>query len=144
LEAQEKIGWLTMLRGYWATTWQETFEETLYVASDEDKKDQHKRLIQMAGWQRKVLQTTWGMSIKLWTLHNNERHGWDKESPNRSQREVLHKELEDLYLRKDEYPARVQRLLQGSYELHIQESVTKLANWLDAYKGTFAVTWAPD
>jgi hypothetical protein len=98
----------------------------------------------MAGWQRKVLQTTWGMSIKLWTLRNNERHGWDKESRDQSRREVLHKELEDLYLRKDEYPAWVQRLLRASYDTHIQESVTKLADWLDAYKGTFAVTWAPD
>jgi hypothetical protein len=144
LEAQEKIGWLAMLRGYWATAWQESFEATRFVPLNEEKKDRLKRQIQMAGWQRKVIQTMWGMSIKLWKLRNDERHGWDKESRDRSRREVLHKELEDLYLRKDEYPARVQRLLRDSYEIHIQESVTKLADWLDAYKGTFAVTWAPD
>jgi hypothetical protein len=33
-----------------------------------------------------------------------------------------------------------QRLLHTSYELQIQESVMKIANWLDAYKGTFAIT----
>ncbi len=82
--------------------------------------------------------------IILWKTCNDERHGWDKESRNSARREVLHKELEMIYDRKHEYPVRVQWLLRESYELHIQETVTKLADWLDAYKGTFAVTWAPD
>jgi hypothetical protein len=56
----------------------------------------------------------------------------------------LHKELDALYSWKEEYPVRVQQLLHGSYELLIQESVTKIANWLDEYKGTFAVMWSPD
>jgi hypothetical protein len=68
LEAQVKIGWLAMLHGYWARAWQESFEQTVHVPLDEEKKDRHKRLIQMAGWQRKLIQTMWGMSTKLWTL----------------------------------------------------------------------------
>jgi hypothetical protein len=60
--------------------------------------------------------------ISMWTAQNNKRHGHNKESRDRARREVLHKELEDLYNRKHEYPARVQRLLQDSYETHTQET----------------------
>ncbi len=98
----------------------------------------------MQRWQKKLLQTLWGFMIQLWILRNNERHGWDKESRDQARREVLHSELKDIYTRKHEYPLRVQRLLRTSYESHVTESVTKIADWLDAYKGTFAITWAPD
>jgi hypothetical protein len=94
----------------------------------------------MGRWQKQIIQTIWGSLITLWKTRN----GWDKESRDSARREVLHKELEELYDRKQEYPLRLQRLLHGSYEIHIQETVTKIADWLDAYKGTFAVTWAPD
>jgi hypothetical protein len=73
--------------------------------------------------------------ILLWTTRNEES----------ARREVLHKELQELYLWKQDYPLRVQHLLHhGSYEIHTQETVTKIADWLDAYKGTFAVTWSPN
>jgi hypothetical protein len=52
-------------------------------------------------------------------------------------RYVLHHELAEIYGRQHEYPARVQRF-------HIQETVTKLSDWLECYKGTFAITWSPD
>jgi hypothetical protein len=87
--------------------------------------------------------TVWGSMITLWKLRCDERHGWDKESGDRARREVLHKELEAIYDRRHQYPQRVQRLLRQSYDIHIQETCTKLADWLEAYKGTFAITWSP-
>ena len=98
----------------------------------------------MTRWQKKVIQTIWGQMINLWTLRNNERHGWDTESRDNARQEVLHHELAEIYHRKHEYPIRVQRLLRSSYETHITETVTKIVDWLDTYKGTFAVTWSPD
>jgi hypothetical protein len=100
----------------------------------------------MARWQKKIIQKVWWAMIKLWKLRNDERHRWDKESRDRPrpQREVLHQELAEIYGRKHGYPQRVQRLLRESYELHIQETVTKLADWLERYKGTFAITWSPN
>ena len=68
--------------------------------------------------------------ITLWTTRNEERHGWDKESRDRSRREVLHHELAEIYGRKHEYPQRVHCLLRASYDLPIQETVTNLAHWL--------------
>jgi hypothetical protein len=47
--------------------------------------------------------------------------------------------LEEIYLKKHQYPIRVQRLLRPSHALH-----NKIASWLDTYKGTFAIAWAPD
>jgi hypothetical protein len=82
--------------------------------------------------------------IALWTLRNDKRHGWDKGSRDRSRREVLHYKLKEIYTRKHQYPECVQKLLRASYKLHIQETVTHIADWLDAYKGTFAITWHPD
>jgi hypothetical protein len=84
------------------------------------------------------------LMMMLWTIRNDERHRWDKESRDSAKREVIHKELENIYNRKQEHPLRVQRLLRDSYEAHIQETVTKIADWLDAYKGTFIVTWSQD
>jgi hypothetical protein len=101
LEEQSKIGWLGMLRGYWANAWQQAYVDTIHVPLTEERKDQNKRLIQMAGWQKKLVQVTWSRAIKLWTTRNDERHGWEKESRDQARREVLHKELEDLYERKD-------------------------------------------
>jgi hypothetical protein len=98
----------------------------------------------MVRWQKKMLQATWSLMIMLWAIRNNEHHGWDKESHDSAKWEVLHKELENIYNWKHEYPARVQWLLWDSYEAHIQETVTKIANWLDAYKGTFIATWSLD
>jgi hypothetical protein len=97
-------------------------------------------------WQKKLMQTAcWSLMIQLWKTRNDERHGWDNESRDRARPEVLHKELEEIYNRKHQYPVRVQQLLRSSYVIHIQDTVTKIADWLDAYKGTFAaVTWAPD
>ena len=51
---------------------------------------------------------------------------------------------QNIYGRKELYPQRIQLLLRESYEVHIQETVTKLADWLECYKGTFAMTWSPD
>jgi hypothetical protein len=144
IEAQSRIGWLNMLRGHWTLEWQKAYEMTYPTPSDEDRKAKNKRKLTMTRWQKKVIQTMWGYMISLWTLRNEERHGWDKESRDRSRREVLHYELEEIYERKDQYPLRVQELLRATYKIHIQETVTRIADWLDAYKGTFAVTWHPD
>jgi exonuclease III len=144
LEAQERIGWIHMLQGYWSQEWQAAYVHTYKIPPDENRKEKNKRILHMACWQKNLIQHVWEEMIKLWKLRNDERHGWDKESRDISRREVLHYELAEIYGRKNEYPLRVQRLLRASYEVHIQETVTKLADWLEAYKGTFAITWSPD
>ncbi len=144
LESQERIGWVSMLHGYWTKQWQVEYEKSYDAPPNESRKDKNKRLRHMARWQKKIIQTIWASSIKLWKTRNDERHGWDKESRDSSRRKVLHKELQEIYDQKNEYPQQVQRFLRASYEIHIQETVRKLTDWLDAYKGTFAVTWSPD
>ncbi len=144
LEAQSKIGWVSMLRGHWSKEWQQAYEQSYQSPSEETRKERNRRHLTMARWQKKIIQSTWGFMSQLWTLRNDERHGIDKATRDSARREVLHKELEELYNRKDEYSLRVQRLLRTSYEIHIQETVTKIADWLDAYKGTFSLTWNPD
>jgi hypothetical protein len=126
-----------MLCGHWTQEWQKAYESTYQAPSEETIKDK-----KMAEENHTKM---WGLMIALGTLlHNDKRHGWDKESRDRLQQEVLHYELEEIYTRKHQYPERVQKLLRTSYDLHIQETVTRIADWLDAYKGTFAVTWHPD
>jgi hypothetical protein len=132
-----------MLQGYWSKEWQLAYDNSYSTPTEETRKENQKRKLHMARWQKKLIQTVWGSMIKLWKLRCDERHGWDKESRDRSRREVLHKELEAIYDRRQQYPQRVQRLLRPSYEIHIQETCTKLADWLEAYKGTFAITWSP-
>jgi hypothetical protein len=144
LESQEQIHWVGMLCGCWTKQLQIEYEKSYDAPPDESRKDKNKPSIQMARWQKKIIQTIWGSLIKLWKTRNDESHGWDKESWDSARREVLHMELQEIYDQKHEYPQRIQRLLRATYEIHIQETVTKLADWLDAYKGTFAVTWSPD
>jgi hypothetical protein len=105
LTSQSLIGWLALLRGYWSKEWQRAYAKTYPVPTEETKKQRNKeRNTTMTRWQKKIIQTIWGQMIQLWTLRNAERHGWDKESRDRSRREVLHKELEDLYNRKTNIP----------------------------------------
>jgi hypothetical protein len=98
----------------------------------------------MKRWQTKVLQTIWTELFPMWTTRNGERHGIDTATRETARRSVLHHELEEIYSKRNQYPLRVQRLLRTSHETHTQETVTQIADWLDAYKGTFAVTWTPD
>ena len=144
MEAQAKIGWVHMLQGYWSLEWQKAYENSYQIPIDENRKTRNKRLIHMVRWQKKIIVPVWGAMILLWTLRNDEQHGWNKESQDRSRQEVLHHELAEIYGRQHEYPARAQHLLRASYEIHIQETVTKLSDWLECYKGTFAITWSPD
>jgi hypothetical protein len=144
LLAQVHIGWTAMFRGYWSLEWQKAYTRTYPVPEEETRKQKNKRHYQMEHWQKKIIQQIWRSLIALWTTRNTERHGWDKESRDGARREVLHHELASIYARKHEYPARVQRLLRASYEIHITETASKLADWLDAYQTTFAMTWSPD
>jgi hypothetical protein len=85
----------------------------------------------MEHWQKKLIQQIWrSMIVLLWTTQNTECHGWDTENCNGARREVLHHKLKTIYMCKHEYPMRVQQLLHSSYEVHITETVTKIANWL--------------
>jgi hypothetical protein len=115
-----------MLRGYWSVQWQHEYKQTYEEPDKETRKERNKRSLQMGRWQKQLIKTIWGSMIKLWKTRNNKRHGWDKESRDLARQEVLHKELEDLYDRKNEYPQRVQRLLRGSYDIHIQDVVSRL------------------
>ena len=133
-----------MLRGYRSKDWQQEYERTYTPPANETRQENKKRQLTISWWQKKVIQTLWGQLIILWKLRNNECHGWDKESRELARRDILHKELAHIYQRKHEYPVRVQSLLRESYERHTTETVTKIADWLDAYKGTFDVTWSPD
>jgi hypothetical protein len=144
LESQEHIGWLGMIRAYCSKEWQKAFERTYPTPTNETRKHKNKRQLQMQRWQTKLVHSTWTEMIKLWKLSNNERHGIDIESRELARHGVLHHELEEIYSRREQYPDRVQRLLRASYEIHIQETVNEITDWLDAYKGTFAITWSPD
>jgi hypothetical protein len=110
LKAQSKIGWVSMLQGYWSQEWQMTYKRLHQVPTDEDRKAKNKHILQMARWQKLIIQTVWDVMIKLWKIRNDERHGWDQESRDRSRREVLHHKLAEIYGRKHEYPQHVQNL----------------------------------
>ena len=142
--AQEAIGWLGLIRGYWAKKWQHAFETSQQQAQDETDTQRKIRERQMPRWQAKVVQTLWHGLIQLWQLRNEERHGRDAESREAARRSVIHHDLAEIYGRQQQYPQRVQKLLRRDYNTHILESITKLEDWVDAYKGTFAITWAPD
>jgi hypothetical protein len=115
------------------------------IPLEETNKQKSKGKTQVMRWQKKILKSMWGSLLQLWTTQHKERHGWDKEGRDNARREVMHTELFQIYYRKHEYPPQqVQHLLRTTYEIHIQETVTKITDWLDAYKGTFAVTWSPD
>jgi hypothetical protein len=134
-----------MLRGYWSNKLQKAYVQTYQVPDEETRKEKLKHQLYMGRWQNKVIQTTWRLTIQLWQTHNDEHHGWDKESRDLARREVIHHELAEIYARKHQYPIRVvQQLIRQSYAIHVQETVTQLGNWLNTYKGTFSVTWAPD
>jgi hypothetical protein len=108
LEAQQRIGWLGMIEGHWSNEWQKAYDKTYTEPTEEIRKEKNTRKRSMDRWQKKMIQTIWGSMVQLWTTRNKEQHGWDQDSQDSSRREVLHKELEDIYLHKHKYPERVQ------------------------------------
>ena len=140
LRSQEKIGWRAMLHGYWSVHWQQAYIDTYTPPNTESRKDYHKRLLSMARWQKRMLCTTFHHMIRLWKLRNEERHGIDTDTRESARREVLTNEIHELYIHRDQYPIRVQKLLRDSFAAHCTERVANLQDWIDAYRVTFAVT----
>jgi hypothetical protein len=64
---------------------------------------------------------------QIWQILNNQ-HGGDRESREIVRWEVLHKELEYLYDRRPHYPLQVQWILCQLHTIHIEESITKIAD----------------
>ncbi len=89
-----------MLCGYWTLKWQLAYNRTYKIPDSETRKEKLKRHQQMTRWQSKVIQTIWRNLIQLWKLRNVKRHGRDKESRDNARGEVLHHELEEIYLKK--------------------------------------------
>jgi hypothetical protein len=140
LRSQERIGWRAMLHGYWSIEWQKAYTASYTIPTVENTKERNKRHVAMALWQKRIIQTTWSLMIRLWKIRNDERHGRDAETRDQARREVLQNEIEVLYSERELYPLRVQKLLRSSFETHCHERVTKLQDWIDAYRVTFRVT----
>ena len=140
LRSQERIGWRAMLHGYWSVEWQREYIHGYQVPIDEDTKARTLRTAAMVLWQKRMIQTTWTQMLELWTLRNGECHGRNTETKEKAQREVLTNEIQLLYNNREQYPLRVQKLLRTSFEVHCNERVSNLRDWMDAYRVTFEVT----
>jgi hypothetical protein len=101
LRSQERIGWRAMLHGYWSKEWQIAYQDTYQPPPTETVKDRKKRIIAMALWQKRLLQTVFQRMICLWRLRNNERHGRDSETRESARREVLNNKIQVIYEERD-------------------------------------------
>jgi hypothetical protein len=139
LRAQERIGWRSLLQGYWAIEWQEAYCRTYVPPEDEAPEDASKRHIQMGRWQSRLIRTVWTSMIALWKLRNDDRHGRDKETKEASRHEVLTNELQQFYMTRAEYPEAVQNLLRPTLAEHATETAAQIEDWLQAFSMTFKV-----
>jgi hypothetical protein len=80
LRAQERIGWRSMLQGYWAKEWQQCYHTTYSPPAEESPDARTKRFTTMARWQTSLIKVLWTHMIALWKLRNDEHHGIDKDT----------------------------------------------------------------
>jgi hypothetical protein len=66
--AQERIGWHSLLQGYWATKWKTAYCSTYTTPEEETADDKSKRLTGMDRWQSHLIQIIWKHMIALWKL----------------------------------------------------------------------------
>jgi hypothetical protein len=139
LRAQERIGWRSLLQGYWAKEWQKCFQHT-YAPPDEESADaRQKRLTTMSRWQTSLIKVLWTQMIALWKLRNDERHGIDKDTRELSRHTVLINELELLYINRTDYTTAAQNLLRTTFADHCRDKASQIEDWLHAYRVTFNV-----
>jgi hypothetical protein len=125
LESEAQIGWLVMLCGYWSTGWQWQYKRLYQVPVDKNRKQKNKQLYEIAQRQKKIIQMMWHSMILLWTKRNKEKHGWDKESRDSAQHEVLHKELKEIYLHRllcDPIPTTTPQIIQNAHTRNSDEN----------------------
>ena len=140
LRAQEKIGWRSMLQGYWSEEWQTIFHSTYHEPAEETPAAKSKRHIQMRRWQSQLIRTIWSSMIALWAIRNDDRHGRDLETREAALNEVLTNEISLLYENQDQYPDAVRTLLRTTFEDHRSDTASQLDDWLHAHRVTFQVT----
>jgi hypothetical protein len=137
LRAQERIGWCSMLQGYWAQEWQAAYCHTSGIPDGETSDEKKKRLTTMARWQTSIIRVIWTSIIALWKIRNDDRHGRDATTKEVARHEVLTNELQILYDNRDQYPVGVQQLLRTSFEVHTHEKLSRIEDWLNAFRVTF-------
>jgi hypothetical protein len=101
LLAQERIGWHSLLQGYWAKDWQLLYQQQYIPPEAKTNTAKSKRLTTMAHWQSNLIKLLWTHMIALWRLRRDERHGRDKQMKELAQHEVLTNELQLLYINRD-------------------------------------------
>jgi hypothetical protein len=108
LRSQEKIGWRSLLQGYWSSDWHDAYRRTYQVPAEETSKDKSQQLISMERWQSQVIRTVWTSMIGLWKIRNDNRYGRDKDTRELARHEVFTNKLKELYQNRDQYPVEVQ------------------------------------
>jgi hypothetical protein len=139
LHAQERIGWCSMLQGYWAEEWQSAYCQTYATSEEETPADKTKCRTTMDRWQARLIQTTWTGMIALWKIHINERHGCDKETQELARHKVLKNGLQIIYINVEQNLPAVQNLLRSSFEDHCGNKSYQIKDWLSTYHMTFQV-----
>jgi hypothetical protein len=80
----------------------------------------------MTCWQSKVVQMTWRIMIPCYGNYEMTHVMGDKESHDSARGEALHKELEEIYLKKHQYPIRVQDYSDHHMQFTAKKQSTKL------------------
>ena len=121
---QTAIGWEHLFRGRWATDW-----SLLERSHKQSCQPQYKSDLTM-----QIAKELLNWVKLLWTDRSKARHGQDMNTKLTARREAIDKEVRQLYQEKEKAPHEDQSIFQDSVEVHLQQPMSKLENWISCHR----------
>ena len=130
IESQNDIGWLNLFKGLWSKQWMSAHEDYC-----ENNKIAHNKL-----WTIGVTSLCWTMWLKLWKIRSSYHHGVEQEEKIKRKREKVVYQLRNLYDKKSRILAMDQDIFRASIEEHLEESTTRIQNWIAINKPVISLS----
>jgi hypothetical protein len=125
IDQQNAIGWDHFLRGKLSAEWSTL--QYFYAR-------RYGMLKPSEGWLVLLIRLMATSSYTLWDSRNQSRHGSDAATKAQLLKEQTQREIQCLYLLRDQVLIQDQSLFRTTVQQHLEESVTQQRSWLTHYK----------
>jgi len=133
IRTQQLIGWRQWFNGRITTQWD--YLQLQYISRlPEGHPGKQRRL---NNWGTIMVKLVWQKWLQLWKTRNEVIHGKDRISAERIRMERLHKELRELYARRQLLEPSVASLLLPTLEEHCQQPPAAIHNWFAVHRTLF-------
>ncbi|KAI2494762.1 hypothetical protein MHU86_19757 [Fragilaria crotonensis] len=133
---QNRIGWRQIFHGRFSVEWVR-HQDSYYSQSQERCESSHRTSFTGESWLINLIRFVWDKWYTLWKQRNQELHGRDVATRMEAESKEVRRQLNDIYMRRQQLEPCVQDLLFEEVEQHYEVSTAVTKNWLRINSGLF-------